>query len=637
MERSCRPASESYPSACFSVQAGHAGDEDDHAPIFSLSKSSVDVVMATGSLHKLDPTWRRLDLKRSSSTNTHSDQNSVTTLQQLRHHKWRQNNRSFTTQNEDLLSPPPLSGRWISNMNRWSGCSGSMHSGSSTPDTVVWKDEPSGHNSPNQEAPNSSAPHSPQSKINSPPSTPSHLVFPFHTPTLPVTNCSISSSSPLRLSTEELPGSSPYLQLTSAESRGSSERLVFQFPSPVPSPVSSAHDDMCSDPASFVDGTITRQSTPDGSLLLEEEKAKSSQEMLSNSETSSPVAGQEIPKEPSSFHLVGSQQVKQSISTEQGFKLSVVSSFSDSLLSRRCSFRTWDATTAKLKRNREEGTMTSQLQMVEAAVQTTSPLGSWCDLRKSMSPSNTSSHSILGSPPGSRLNLRSPVGSHSNLVSPSSSMFPGSSCGEKQKQEENPELDATSVSSHHLERKRSCLKIQPEGRDELGRRSSMKQVQWDEDGLTWDVYGASLDPEELSSVIQKHLERKSSFQPVKRSSKKMRAPKPPVIANLITTMAPDMSPPAMSIKCMVDGESEDTIETIGAAELQQGAESEKTIEAPRRRSRAEKDNPKDTKGKVCGDQVCKSPSQESENSKKKTVIKSLRRPRWCGSSRKTDE
>lgn len=160
----------------------------------------------------------------------------------------------------------------------------------------------------------------------------------------------------------------------------------------------------------------------------------------------------------------------------------------------------------------------------------------------------------------------------------------------------------------------------------------MKQVQWDEDGLTWDVYGASLDPEELSSVIQKHLERKSNFQPLKCSSKKKRAPKPPVIANLITTMAPDMSPPAMSIKCMVEGESEDTIETIG--ESQQGTEEEKKAEAPRRRS---KDNPKDPKGRVCGDQVCKSPSQESEQSKKKTVIRSLRRPRWCVSSRKTED
>ncbi|XP_052341464.1 uncharacterized protein LOC127913474 [Oncorhynchus keta] len=34
----------------------------------------------------------------------------------------------------------------------------------------------------------------------------------------------------------------------------------------------------------------------------------------------------------------------------------------------------------------------------------------------------------------------------------------------------------------------------------------MKQVQWDEDGLTWDVYGASLDPEVLSSTLQKHLQ-----------------------------------------------------------------------------------------------------------------------------------
>lgn len=34
----------------------------------------------------------------------------------------------------------------------------------------------------------------------------------------------------------------------------------------------------------------------------------------------------------------------------------------------------------------------------------------------------------------------------------------------------------------------------------------MKEVKWDAEGMTWEVYGASVDPEELGLAIQKHLE-----------------------------------------------------------------------------------------------------------------------------------
>ena len=76
MAKPGRPASENYQPVCCSVSqsvsysstAGSEGleDEDDKAPIFSLSKSSMDVVMATGPPHKRDPAWTRMDLKRSS-------------------------------------------------------------------------------------------------------------------------------------------------------------------------------------------------------------------------------------------------------------------------------------------------------------------------------------------------------------------------------------------------------------------------------------------------------------------------------------------------------------------------------------------------------------------------------------------
>jgi hypothetical protein len=70
--------------------------------------------------------------------------------------------------------------------------------------------------------------------------------------------------------------------------------------------------------------------------------------------------------------------------------------------------------------------------------------------------------------------------------------------------------DSISAPLGEMGRRRSCLKVvvQEEERrrngewDHSKRRSSMKQVQWDEDGMTWDVYGASLDPDELSSAIQ---------------------------------------------------------------------------------------------------------------------------------------
>lgn len=37
-------------------------------------------------------------------------------------------------------------------------------------------------------------------------------------------------------------------------------------------------------------------------------------------------------------------------------------------------------------------------------------------------------------------------------------------------------------------------------------RTPVKEVEWDAEGMTWEVYGASVDPEELGLAIQKHLE-----------------------------------------------------------------------------------------------------------------------------------
>ncbi|XP_034041132.1 uncharacterized protein si:dkey-191g9.7 [Thalassophryne amazonica] len=37
-------------------------------------------------------------------------------------------------------------------------------------------------------------------------------------------------------------------------------------------------------------------------------------------------------------------------------------------------------------------------------------------------------------------------------------------------------------------------------------KSPVKEVKWDSEGMTWEVYGASVDPEELGLAIQRHLE-----------------------------------------------------------------------------------------------------------------------------------
>lgn len=39
-----------------------------------------------------------------------------------------------------------------------------------------------------------------------------------------------------------------------------------------------------------------------------------------------------------------------------------------------------------------------------------------------------------------------------------------------------------------------------------GQKTPVKEVKWDAEGMTWEVYGASVDPEELGLAIQRHLE-----------------------------------------------------------------------------------------------------------------------------------
>lgn len=300
---------------------------------------------------------------------------------------------------------------------------------------------------------------------------------------------------------------------------------------------------------------------------------------------------------------------------------------------------------------KEEGTMTVQPEMVDMAVQTLSPIGSLWGLKRNISNSNMGSHSLLGSPPGSKLNLKSSVGSNSNLVSPTSSMFPGSSGGEEEEEEEEPlekeeeeqlekendEQEEKSLdeqmeqNSTHQERRRSCLKIQGEEKDEYARRSSMKQVQWDEDGMTWDVHGASPEPEVLESAIQRHLEGQSSPRPAESASKKKkkRAPLPPALSDVVKPRAPE--PPSEEGAAEgADGGAPD--------ERDGGCSGTETPETARRISRADGEAAAAEDDEVYGEEGSSSsprpPSRASTLVRKKSVIR-LRRPGWCGGSRKT--
>ncbi|XP_055497586.1 uncharacterized protein LOC129700850 [Leucoraja erinacea] len=48
---------------------------------------------------------------------------------------------------------------------------------------------------------------------------------------------------------------------------------------------------------------------------------------------------------------------------------------------------------------------------------------------------------------------------------------------------------------------------QEQGASDAGKEKNVRDVVWDEQGMTWEVYGASLDPESLGFAIQCHLQR----------------------------------------------------------------------------------------------------------------------------------
>ncbi|CDQ95440.1 unnamed protein product, partial [Oncorhynchus mykiss] len=84
-----------------------------------------------------------------------------------------------------------------------------------------------------------------------------------------------------------------------------------------------------------------------------------------------------------------------------------------------------------------------------------------------------------------------------------------------------------------------------EDEDEEGKQKGEKSVHdvlWDEQGMTWEVYGASVDPESLGFAIQSHLQCKIKEQEKKvvtQSSLRKSISVPPVVPDSPATVAVD--------------------------------------------------------------------------------------------------
>uniref|UniRef100_A0A8C8YSR4 GPRIN family member 3 n=1 Tax=Prolemur simus TaxID=1328070 RepID=A0A8C8YSR4_PROSS len=69
-------------------------------------------------------------------------------------------------------------------------------------------------------------------------------------------------------------------------------------------------------------------------------------------------------------------------------------------------------------------------------------------------------------------------------------------------------LNVTAAAAHvGLTPAEKKKQLSAESRLQLKQSKRVKDVVWDEQGMTWEVYGASLDPESLGIAIQNHLQR----------------------------------------------------------------------------------------------------------------------------------
>ncbi|XP_026528435.1 G protein-regulated inducer of neurite outgrowth 3 [Notechis scutatus] len=66
---------------------------------------------------------------------------------------------------------------------------------------------------------------------------------------------------------------------------------------------------------------------------------------------------------------------------------------------------------------------------------------------------------------------------------------------------------SSSPTPRHGEKKKGPKVFAAEAKMHLKHSKRVRDVVWDEQGMTWEVYGASLDPESLGIAIQNHLQR----------------------------------------------------------------------------------------------------------------------------------
>ncbi|XP_037618281.1 G protein-regulated inducer of neurite outgrowth 3 [Sebastes umbrosus] len=81
------------------------------------------------------------------------------------------------------------------------------------------------------------------------------------------------------------------------------------------------------------------------------------------------------------------------------------------------------------------------------------------------------------------------------------------------KKAESPKKKAKAGKVQKKETKSGKQKIEPERKEEDEQKGkNVHDVVWDEQGMTWEVYGASVDPESLGFAIQSHLQCKIKEQ-----------------------------------------------------------------------------------------------------------------------------
>ncbi|XP_059197933.1 G protein-regulated inducer of neurite outgrowth 3 [Centropristis striata] len=88
--------------------------------------------------------------------------------------------------------------------------------------------------------------------------------------------------------------------------------------------------------------------------------------------------------------------------------------------------------------------------------------------------------------------------------------------GLTKKKPESPKQKAKAGKAPKKDKKSGKEKMEPERKEEEDeqklKEKSVHDVVWDEQGMTWEVYGASVDPESLGFAIQSHLQCKIKEQ-----------------------------------------------------------------------------------------------------------------------------